>query len=101
MRWLRRWLGYDEEPLEELVGGLSDPEAEMWAEALRNEGIPALVTSANPLLGQATRTSQDFSLHVRLRHAARARRILAPLLGQRAEPSRLPRPLRRKMGKDR
>jgi len=95
LRWLRRWLGYDEEPLEEIVGGLSDPEAEMWSEMLRKEGIPVLVKSASPLLGESARTASDFALHVRASDAARARDILAPLLKTHGDPSRQPRRVRR------
>ncbi len=75
LRWLKRWLGYDEEPLVELVGGLSDPDAEMWAEMLRNSGIPVVVKSANPLPGYlGTRAATfDYSFHVRAGDAARAR----------------------------
>jgi hypothetical protein len=97
LRWLRRWLGYEEEPLEELVGGLSDPEAAMWAEMLRNEGIAVVVKSASPLVGYlATRTLSDFALCVRAGDAARARDILSPLLKTHADPSRQPRRLRRR-----
>src|SRR3990170_2903728 len=94
-RGLRRWLGYDEEPIEEIVGGLSDPEAEMWAEALRNEGVHAVIKSASPLLGEMARTATDFSLHVRASDAARARDVLSPLLRHHADASRQPRRFRR------
>ena len=97
LRWLRRWLGYDEEPVVELVGGLSDPEAEMWAEMLRNEGIAVVVKSASPLVGYfATRTLADFALCVRANDAARARDVLSPLLQTHADPSRQPRRVRRR-----
>jgi hypothetical protein len=100
-RGLRRWLGYDEEPLVELVGGLSDPEAEMSVEALRREGIAALIKSANPLIGEfGTRAvGMDYALFVRAGDAARARDILSPLLETHADPSRQPRRLRRRRGK--
>jgi len=98
-RGLRRWLGYEEEPLVELVGGLSDPEAEMWVEMLRKEGIPVVVKSASPLLGEWARTASDYALHVRASDAARARQVLTPLLKTHADPSRQPRRLRRQRGR--
>ena len=102
LRWLRRWLGYDEEPLVGLVGGLSDPAAEMWAEMLRKQGIPVVVKSANPLLGDGTRVAAfDYSLHVRANDAVRARQVLAPLLKTHADPSGQPRRLRRQRGSGR
>jgi hypothetical protein len=102
LRWLRRWLGYDEVPLVELVGGLSDPAAEMWAEMLRKGGIPVVVKSSNPLLGDGTRAAAfDYSLHVRAGDAARARQVLSPLLKTHADPSRQPRRLRRHPGRNR
>ena len=97
-RWLRRWLGYEEEPWEEIVGGLSDPEAAMRAEALRNEGVQVVVKSASPLLGELARTATDFALHVRASNAARARDVLAPLLRHHADASRQPRRFRRGRG---
>jgi hypothetical protein len=99
MRWLRRWLGYEEEPIVELVGGLSDPEAAMWAEMLRNNGISVELKSASPLLGEWARGAIDYALCVRAGDAARARDILAPLLKTHADPSRQPRRLRRRRGK--
>lgn len=99
MRWLRRWFGYDEEPLEEIVGGLNDLDAQMWAETLRNEGIVAVVKSSSPFLGAfAVRHPGDYALHVRVSDAARARRVLAPVLRQHVPLSRRRFRLRRKRG---
>jgi hypothetical protein len=99
LRWLRRWLGYDEEPIVELVGGLSDPEAAMWAERLRTQGIPAMVKTSTPLLGEMAGTAMNYALCVRASDAARARNILAPLLKTHADPSRQPRRVRRGRGR--
>jgi hypothetical protein len=96
LRWLRRWLGYDEEPLVELVGGLSDPEARAWAERLQTQGIPAMVKTSSPLLGEWTGTASDYALCVRASDAARARQVLTPLLKTHADPSRH---LRRQRGR--
>jgi hypothetical protein len=101
MRWLRRWLGYEEEPMEEIIGGLTEMEAEMWAEALRNEGIGVALKSASPLMSQAPQASMDLALHVRASDAPRARRVLAPLLKTHGDPSHLPRTFRRGRGRDR
>jgi hypothetical protein len=99
--WLRRWLGYDEEPLVEFVGGLSDPEARAWAERLRNQGIPAMVKTSTPLLGEWAGTASDYALCVRAGDAARARQLLTPLLKSHADPSRQPRRFRRQRGRNR
>jgi hypothetical protein len=98
-RWLRRWLGYEEEPLEELVGGLSEPEAAMWAEMLRRQGTPAMVKTSTPLIGEMAGTATDYAVCVRAGDAARARDILSPLLKTHADPSRQPRRLRRRRGR--
>ena len=100
-RWLKRWLGYDEEPLVELVGGLSDPEARAWAERLQTQGIPAMVKTSSPLLGEWAGTASDYALCVRAGDAARARQLLTPLLKTHADPSRQPRRLRRQRGRNR
>jgi hypothetical protein len=101
LRGLRRWLGYDEEPLVEVVGGLGDPEARLWAEMLRKQGIPAMVKTSSPLLGEWAGTASDYALCVRASDAARARDVLAPLLKTHADPSRQPRRFRRQRGRNR
>jgi hypothetical protein len=101
LRWLRRWLGYDEEPLVELVGGLSDPEARAWAERLRNQGIGVMVKTSTPLLGEWAGTASDYALCVRASDAARVRQVLTPLLKTHAGPSRQPRRFRRQRGRNR
>ena len=98
-RWLRRWLGYEEEPIVELVGGLSDPLADMCAQRLRGQGIHAMVKTSTPLIGDMAGTATDYALCVRASDAARASDILSPLLKTHADPSRQPRRVRRGRGK--
>jgi len=98
-RGLRRWLGYEEEPLVELVGGLSEPLAGMCASRLQGLGIRAMVKTSTPLIGDMAGTAMDYALCVRAGDAARARDILAPLLKTHADPSRQPRRLRRRRGR--
>ena len=94
-RWLRRWLGYDEEPIVEFVGGLSEPLAGMCASRLQGLGIRAMVKTSTPLIGDMAGTAMDYALCVRASDAARARDILSPLLTTHADPSRQPRRVRR------
>ena len=98
-RGLRRWLGYDEEPIVELVGGLSEPLAATCAQRLQGQGIRAMVKTSTPLIGDMAGTATDCALCVRAGDVAHASDILAPLLKTHADPSRQSRRLRRRRGR--
>ena len=54
-------------------------DAEMWAEMLRNEGIPSVLVPLNPGAGGwGTSLIGPYALRVRAVDAARAREILPP-----------------------
>ena len=82
MRWLRRFF-YDNDPVVELVGGLLEPEAEMWRELLANNGVPAFTKIVDPvaLFGVNSR----YDMWVKRCDLERAREILAPLVKQRGD----------------
>ncbi len=78
MRWLRRFF-YGDDPVVELLGGLLEPEAEMWRELLTNEGIRAFTKIRDPVaLSEGRATGTDCALFVRRRDAERAWELLAP-----------------------
>jgi hypothetical protein len=78
MHFLRKLLARrePENPLVLVADMLSDPEARMWQEALRREGIVALVKSPSGLLGEMAYTSQDFSLWTNASDAEQARALI-------------------------
>ena len=82
MRWLRRFF-YSDDPIVKLVGALPEPEAEMWRELLANSDIMAMVKYAGALGGYGYRGvgTRDFEMFVKQSDVARAREILAPMLG--------------------
>ena len=81
MRWLHKFL-YSDDPVVKLAGGLLEPEAEMWREALENEGIRAFVKIMDPVaLSQGRATGTNCALFVKRSDVERAREILGPLLG--------------------
>ncbi len=67
-----------------LVGGLIEPEAEMWREVLANRGILAMVKNMSALSyawGRATLPAANhFDLFVKHSDLTRARAILGPML---------------------
>jgi hypothetical protein len=78
MHFLRKLLARreSENPLVLVADMLSDPEARMWQEALRREGIVSLVKSPSGLLGEMAYTSQDFSLWTNASDAEQARALI-------------------------
>ncbi len=78
MRWLRRFF-YSDDPVVRLVGGLAEPEAEMWRELLVNEGIPAMVKNTDALSATyGASPANSFDLFVRESDLERAQALLAP-----------------------
>jgi hypothetical protein len=84
MPWLRRFLFGSEppdstDPVVELIGALSQPEAEMWRELLANNGIVAMVKDVSPHhSGGMLPMGSDCVLLVRQRDLERARELLQP-----------------------
>lgn len=77
MRWLRRLLGDvpEEDRLVRIAEMLSEPEARMWEEALRNEGIPAVARSPTAQASPGY-SWVDFSIWTKASDAERARSII-------------------------
>ncbi len=79
MRWLTRFLGGsdpDDDPLVRVAEGIGEPEARMWQETLRREGIPSLVKSPSALLGDVAYTTVDFAVWTKTSDEERAREII-------------------------
>ena len=78
MRWLRRFFSSDD-PAVRLVGALSEPEAEMWREALANEGIPSASKNTDGVaVAYSASSGQSIDLFVKQSDLARARETLGP-----------------------
>jgi hypothetical protein len=73
-----------------LVTAPNEPEAQMWAETLRREGIPVFVRPGGPGVGAwASVASFEHELFVRERDLAAARRLSRSLLSDNAPARRL------------
>ncbi len=79
--WLRRFF-QSRDPIVKVAAGLSEPEALMLRELLENEGVPAVAKKMNFLSAMNVTGSLgiDCDLFVKQSDAARARRMLEPLL---------------------
>ena len=86
MRWLRSLFAGSDDPIVRLVGALSEPEAEMWREALEERDIAAMVKYAGALgaYGCQPLGTKDFELFVKQSDLERARDLL-PLSDTEAE----------------
>ena len=83
MRWMRRFLYSDDEPVK-LAGALAEPEAEMWRELLQNNGVPSSIKIIDPIaLSEGGVTALDCSLYVRKDDLERAREVLGSMFTSR------------------
>jgi hypothetical protein len=83
MRWLRTFF-YSDDPVVQVAGGLLEPEAEMWREALENEGVRAFTKIKDPIsLSDGRATGIDTAIFVKQSDLARAREVLGDVAGER------------------
>ena len=78
MRWLRSFFAGSDDPVVKLVGGLSEPEAEMQRDVLEQRGVVAMVKYVGALGGRgpAPAMPRDFDLFVKRSDRDRAGQIL-------------------------
>ncbi len=76
-----------------LVTAPNEPEAQMWANTIRGEGIPVFLKAGGPGVGAwASASSFEHELFVRERDLFRARKITKSMFSRAASPGRdLPR----------
>ena len=80
MGWLRRFF-YSDDPIVRLVGGMLEPEAEMWREALMNEGVRAFTKVMDAVaISDGRATGTNCALFVNRSDLERAREVLGPAL---------------------
>ncbi len=85
--------GANNSPLVWLATAPNEPEAQMWAETIRGDGVPVFVKAGGPGVGAwASASSFEHELFVRERDLFKARRISRSLFSAAASPGReLPR----------
>ena len=86
--WLRRFF-YSDDPVVKVAAGFSEPEAEMWRELLRNNGIPAMSKNMTGWAynwgAQSLPFERNYDLFVKQSDVERAREVLEEVL----EPAQL------------
>ena len=84
MNWFRRFF-HDDDPIEPLLFGLFEPEAEMYRELLSSSGVPAALRNTSSLAVYRAPMAGSFDVLIRRSDVDRAREVIDSLVEDESE----------------